>query len=421
MGAKVGWAPTFAAMVAVAATTLVLGSAQAAADQVSCGQTITKDTTLDNDLIECPGDGIVIGADRITLDLNGHTITGRFDLRFCGYNYTTGERKGECAHQDGIVNSGHDRVVIRNGEVSHFETQLRLVGANRNRLIDLQVHRYVPHAPPYGAPSIGIHFSRSERNQVLRTTVDWGDPALLLSGSDRNTISDSSMSGHSTRDGGDGLHLVDGSDRNRIVHSRVHGLGHGFVIEDSRRNVLEKNAAHGAFAGSMLVRAMDNVIAGNTIPGGRGGDNVGLHESDGNLVRNNTVSRCLGRNAGIRLYQSDGNVVQGNEVSLCSINVLGSQNVVRANNIRGASGEHFGGDGVRIEAGSASTLVEDNLAIEAYDDGIGIEAPDTLVKDNIANFNHDFGIEAVPGVNDGGGNQAFGNGNPLQCLYVECK
>jgi hypothetical protein len=40
---------------------------------------------------------------------------------------------------------------------------------------------------------------------------------------------------------------------------------------------------------------------------------------------------------------------------------------------------------------------------------------------NTANDNVDFGIEAVPGVIDGGGNRAFGNGNPLQCLNVVCK
>jgi hypothetical protein len=39
---------------------------------------------------------------------------------------------------------------------------------------------------------------------------------------------------------------------------------------------------------------------------------------------------------------------------------------------------------------------------------------------NIANQNQDLGIEAVPGVIDGGGNRAAGNGNPLQCTNVLC-
>ena len=42
---------------------LALGAGQASASHVSCGDTITADTTLDGDLVDCPSNGIVIGAD----------------------------------------------------------------------------------------------------------------------------------------------------------------------------------------------------------------------------------------------------------------------------------------------------------------------------------------------------------------------
>src|SRR5436190_24170581 len=64
------------AALAAASAFLVLSAGQALADHVKCGDVITHDTTLDSDLIDCPGDGLVIGADNITLDLNGHTIAG---------------------------------------------------------------------------------------------------------------------------------------------------------------------------------------------------------------------------------------------------------------------------------------------------------------------------------------------------------
>ena len=48
----------------------------ALANHVSCGATIVADTTLDSDLVNCPNNGIVIGAEDITLDLNGHRIDG---------------------------------------------------------------------------------------------------------------------------------------------------------------------------------------------------------------------------------------------------------------------------------------------------------------------------------------------------------
>jgi hypothetical protein len=42
------------------------------------------------------------------------------------------------------------------------------------------------------------------------------------------------------------------------------------------------------------------------------------------------------------------------------------------------------------------------------------------LESTTANDNGDLGIEAVAGVNDGGGNRASGNGNPAQCTGVAC-
>ena len=51
-------------------------SGQASGPQPSCGDTITVDTTLTRDLVNCPNNGLIIGANNITLDLNGHVIDG---------------------------------------------------------------------------------------------------------------------------------------------------------------------------------------------------------------------------------------------------------------------------------------------------------------------------------------------------------
>ena len=42
----------------------------------ACGDTITRSVTLRHDLTNCPADGLIIGADHVTLDLAGHTIDG---------------------------------------------------------------------------------------------------------------------------------------------------------------------------------------------------------------------------------------------------------------------------------------------------------------------------------------------------------
>jgi hypothetical protein len=83
-----------------------------------------------------------------------------------------------------------------------------------------------------------------------------------------------------------------------------------------------------------------------------------------------------------------------------------------------ASSEHA--DGILVDPDATGTSLSDNVAVASGDDGIDVDAPGTTVTGNVADHNHDLRIEAVPGVVDGGGNHANGNGNPAQCTDVGC-
>src|SRR6185503_18960422 len=90
-------------------------TAPANAVTLSCGQTITQDTTLDSDLVDCPGDGVVIGAPGITLDLGGHLIDGAgFGAGFQGVDDT----------------AGHDAVTVTGGTVQEFFDGVRFVNGD---------------------------------------------------------------------------------------------------------------------------------------------------------------------------------------------------------------------------------------------------------------------------------------------------
>jgi len=59
---------------------------------VTCGQELTASVRLTNDLTNCPGDGLVIGAPRIVVDLDGHTVDGvglGTGVRNDGYTWVT--------------------------------------------------------------------------------------------------------------------------------------------------------------------------------------------------------------------------------------------------------------------------------------------------------------------------------------------
>src|SRR6185369_3173398 len=72
-----------------------------------CGQTITSNTTLTADQ-SCDATGLVVGADGVTIDLNGFTLSGD---RNPGHF--------------GIDVNGHSRVTIRNGIIRHFDAGIR--------------------------------------------------------------------------------------------------------------------------------------------------------------------------------------------------------------------------------------------------------------------------------------------------------
>ena len=116
-----------AAIVAVALFAAVSSaSGRALAPQPSCGDTITVDTKLTSDLVNCPNNGIVIGADNITLDLNGHVIDG------------DGAEFSDCPPDEvcdvGVVDFDHHGVTIKGGRVREFTFGALVVGARDSRL-----------------------------------------------------------------------------------------------------------------------------------------------------------------------------------------------------------------------------------------------------------------------------------------------
>src|SRR4051812_10399576 len=97
------------------ALALLAVPATAGAQQPACGATITTSTTLRADLANCPGDGLVIGRDDLTLDLGRRTVDG------------TGTGVG-------IRLDGRRGVKIVGGTVKEFGIGIGLDGARGNRV-----------------------------------------------------------------------------------------------------------------------------------------------------------------------------------------------------------------------------------------------------------------------------------------------
>ena len=398
---------------------------------VSCGQTLTQSTRITNDLLNCAGDGLVIGAHGITIDLDGHTIDGT-SLGF------------------GILNNGFDSVTITNGLVQEFDagvqlgngTALGIVagvtmqlnelagvqlanaddGTNGNIVRDNTVagngggivllsgtqHASVVGNTVAGSAGESVRIQSSSGNRVEGNEISGSsDMSIVLEGASDNTVIGNEIVG--SADASVVVHL--GSNGNRIEANHLTEGEAGIIVETSTGNELIDNVAHDmGDSGIVLEAASDTLVRGNDVRFNSGG--IEMSASTGNRIEGNDASETDG--VGIEIGDmSTGNVVV--------------QNLANGNQAGGISVEVFASPG-------SGNLLDRNTTNDNTGDGIYVGDVGHMIAGNTANNNEKWGINAadpiVAGVNiDGGGNRAIGNtgGNvdpitlsPLQCRNVVC-
>jgi parallel beta-helix repeat protein len=197
-------------------------------------------------------------------------------------------------------------------------------------------------------------------------------------------------------DNGAAVFVVDSS--NATVR-RVVG-NDGVVVHWSANSVVTDSViGRNDVAGVRLFASINVLVVGNTI----NGSGIIVWEGRGNVVRNNTASRAGWPNITVGQGAAD-TTVEGNEL-------WGGQ-----------------GPGLYVDPTTTNTLLIDNIAHDqqivpccSFDpgDGIRVESASTTLAGNLAYSNSGWGIRAVPGVTDGGGNRAYGN-DAGQCLNVSC-
>jgi parallel beta-helix repeat protein len=378
-----------AVVVLVFGCCLGLGAGPAFASHVNCGDTVTGDTTLDSDLINCPNNGIVIGADDVTLDLNGHTIDGDGVLG-CDEFY---------ACDFGVDNTaGHDGVTIEGGTIRDFATAVFVLEANHNRLR----HLSSSHNVLGGMLVIASPDARVEHTSISANGLTTDQAGLIVFDSSEVLIDANSI-----RDNGDIGMFLQGVDDSRVERNSVSGNPEAGIILDGNRNEVSGNRASKNGDG-ISVGGDSNTIVSNRVsdsfacPDGCGAG-IGSTGGTGNLIARNFVARASRAGIWIADFEQEG--------GLPEIGTVVERNLVVDSEI----------DGVLVESTVTDTLLERNIAIGAGDDGIDVDTAATTLTGNLSLQNGDLGIEAVPGVIDGGGNKAHGNGNPAQCLNLACQ
>jgi parallel beta-helix repeat protein len=254
-----------------------------------CGTTITEDKTLAHDYI-CTGDGITIGADDITLDCNGHYITG------------AGSNNG--------ISLGNNNVTVKNCTISDFTNGFNLLGANNATIKYNTIH---------DVTSVGINgYSGAEWVEISHNEIYNAVEGIHLDNDyDGDIIEYNNI--HSVSDHGIYLYYITNAhvDNNYIESDSADGISVSYIT----KSVFAGNTIVGGNLGIEMTNSYNNTLQNNNISDtAYHGIYVDGGGSDSNhtITDNNVTNACdSGGNScgGIYLYQVVNCLIQGNNVS----------------------------------------------------------------------------------------------------------
>lgn len=370
--------------------TLLAGVAEGQA--VGCGAVITRSTKLAADIGPCPGEGIVIAADNITVDLGGHTVSGNPHGRVA-------------PDKAGIALRQVTGVKLQNGTVEGFDAGVLIMGGGRNtvrritardnvnyRVVtgrDSQPEDIVPDEGPYCELGDGITAFNSNENVIEHNLLFGNGPfsaVSLVFDSNGNRVANNDVRDNDVmNETPEGQGTVCGSTANGPIPDPPpfccdafgrHSQDVGVRVEGpgAEHNVVERN----------LMRR--NGLAGVLISG----FHMGVGSNNGfNLVRRNRIYETglrvhdstgdgteAYRSSGIQLHHSGppfihvsyGNVIEGNESSgnfASGIEITGpspGSGVLgeHGNTIRNNVVNDNGLDGIHLAEGTVETEVTGN-------------------------------------------------------------
>jgi CSLREA domain-containing protein len=387
---------------------------------VGCGEIIIRSTLVTNDLINCQGHALIIGASGITIDFDGHMVDG-------------------VGLDAGVLNNGHDALTLRNGIIHEFDFGVLLNPGTSLNVIE------------------GMRFELNQEAGVTLSDADQGGDGNVIRGN-LFTSNEFGLAIHSNTSGariydnefasnfGDAIRLEHSLDalieHNEIVNSSGAGVimegGSGHIV---RHNSFDTNLGPAIAIGEELIPTNGVLVEHNEIIEGVGG--ILVSSSDGAQIRYNIVRGTSG--PGVTLELATHSVVRGNDLRGNQGGIAveeSTDNLIEANNaseqlgsgieigslsfdniVRGNTASLNGGEGIQVEDSAPNgreNVIEDNVADGNGGDGISIEGVGVILARNTAKLNGGWGIYVAAGATNLGGNIAAGNQEPAQCFGITC-
>ncbi|MCA1703039.1 MAG: right-handed parallel beta-helix repeat-containing protein [Actinobacteria bacterium] len=223
---------------AAAALTLaglgITGTPAEAATRLRCGTVITQDTTLSANVGPCAGDGLIIGADGITLNLGRYTVTG----------------KNGAAETVGVRFRNVTGSKVQGGTITGFDAGVAVVGGSGNTVASITARDNI---------------NDNTGAQTATTACAYGD-GIVVENSDTNTITGNRVVHNGPFSG---ISLILDSDNNSVL---------GNTVLDSNVPNVSGGDRTGS-CGAPFSRRIQDIGIRIEGPG-----------ADGNLVRSNRVT-----------------------------------------------------------------------------------------------------------------------------------
>jgi parallel beta-helix repeat protein len=192
----------------------------------SCGQMVTEDVTLTSDLDCGSGDGLIVGASNVHINLNGYTISSdeESDSTDLAMDYDG---------NSGILVAGADDVVISGlGSISGFDTAIKFMDSSGGEVTDLTL----------SDNRVGVLMSGSEGAEISRNTITNNEFAIVSASSNEATIAFNQIVGNLKQ----GI-VLKGSADNVVAANSLYGNGDNGVYVDiqSTGNTIDFDTSYG--------------------------------------------------------------------------------------------------------------------------------------------------------------------------------
>ncbi len=350
----------------------------------TCGITLYQNTKLDND-VQCNDTAFFMGADDITLDCDGHTLTGNAT----GSNvFVTGF---------GVLSENRVNITIKNCIIQNFTNGIKFYSTNKSFLLN--------NTALENAHGFGLVFS-SGNNLTSNTAKDNDGSGFVLVISNNNVLTKNNaqdnevgftiahtsnnniLKNNRATNNADGF-WVQISSNNTFSSNKANENSHGFFLADSssnntlNSNIAKRNSMHGFLIARSNENTLINNIANNNNFAGIYLTNSSLNKLLNNKLNNNNNS------LGVYLQNSPSNILDSNTAlnNNIGIVILSSNNSNLTNNI--ADNNVFG---ISLKDSFYNRL-ENNKA-NNNSNGIFLSTSNNnIIKTNTIMYNLGFGIK----------------------------